>query len=334
MDKLSLICLGLEGTAHSFGAGIVTSKGDILANEISTYLPITGGIHPREAAQHHSAVASQVLQSALLKAGIAGEELDVIAFSQGPGLGPCLRTTAVVARALSTLFDIPLVGVNHCLAHVEIGRLLTGTKDPITLYVSGGNTIVSAFADKRYRVFGETIDIPIGNALDMFGREAGLQHPGGPKVEVLARKGKKLVELPYIVKGMDLSFSGLVTAAIRKLKEEKEQLEDVCFSLQEYAFSMLVEVTERAIAHTQKKELLLTGGVAQNKRLQEMLGEVAKDQEVAFFTVPKEVAGDNGAMIAWTGILLYKYGKIIDVEKSLVDPKWRLEAVEIPWSME
>jgi N6-L-threonylcarbamoyladenine synthase/protein kinase Bud32 len=224
--------------------------------------------------------------------------------------------------------------VNHCLAHVEIGRLLTGTKDPITLYVSGGNTIVSAFADKRYRVFGETIDIPIGNALDMFGREAGLQHPGGPKVEVLARKGKKLVELPYIVKGMDLSFSGLVTAAIRKLKEEKEQLEDVCFSLQEYAFSMLVEVTERAIAHTQKKELLLTGGVAQNKRLQEMLGEVAKDQEVAFFTVPKEVAGDNGAMIAWTGILLYKYGKIIDVEKSLVDPKWRLEAVEIPWSME
>jgi N6-L-threonylcarbamoyladenine synthase/protein kinase Bud32 len=224
---------------------------------------------------------------------------------------------------------VPLVGVNHCVAHVEIGKLATNVKDPVTLYVSGGNTMVTAFDEGRYRVFGETLDIAIGNMLDVFARAIGLQHPGGAKIESLSKEGKNYIPLPYTVKGMDLSFSGLLTAALNKIKECR--VEDLCYSLQEVAFSMLAEVTERAVAHTGKKEVLLTGGVGRNKRLQEMLRAISSEHEANFYVVPQDLAGDNGAMIAWTGILAYKCGQTITVEESLVRPKWRLDEVDIPW---
>ena len=154
-------------------------------------------------------------------------ELSVIAFSQGPGLGPSLRTGATVARALASYLNVPLVGVNHSVAHIEIGKLKTGAHDPVTLYASGGNTMVTAFESGRYRVFGETLDIALGNCLDVFAREAGLKHrkgvPLGAAVEQLAAKGEKLVSLPYVVKGMDLSLSGLLTAATAALQEGRLQ---------------------------------------------------------------------------------------------------------------
>lgn len=221
------------------------------------------------------------------------------------------------------------MGVNHCVAHVEIGKLVTKTEDPVTLYVSGGNTIVTAFDDGRYRIFGETLDIAIGNMLDVFAREMGLQHPGGAKIERLAKEGKKFVPLPYTVKGMDLAYSGLLTAALSKRKDCK--IEELCYSLQEVAFSMLAEVTERAVAHTSKKEVLLTGGVARNKRLQEMLQVISSEHDAVFYVVPENLAGDNGAMIAWTGLLAYKSGQKLSIEESFVRPKWRLDEVDIPW---
>jgi len=279
-----ILCLGIESTAHEFSLGIVSSDGKILANVGRTYVPEKGGIHPRESAQFFTAVAGEVLDGVLKKSKVKSSDIDAIAFSQGPGLGPCLRTGATVARALATYLGVPLVGVNHCVAHIEIGKLLTGVKDPLTLYVSGGNTIVAAYEAGRYRVFGETLDIAVGNCLDVFAREAGLSHPGGPAIEKLAAKGKNFIQLPYVVKGMDLSFSGLLTAATRKFNEGCK-IEDVCFSLQEVAFSMLAEVTERALAHTEKPEVLLTGGVAANKRLESMINSIAEEHEARFYVV-------------------------------------------------
>jgi len=328
-------CLGIESTADDFSVGISTFNGEITANVISGYVPTKGGIHPREAARHHSEVASKILEKAFKKAGIKPRDLSIIAFSQGPGLGPCLRTGATVARALASYLDIPLVGVNHCVAHIEIGKLKTDTKDPVTLYVSGGNTIVSAFDSGRYRVFGETLDIALGNCLDVFAREAGLHQrvgePFGAAVEKIAAKGKKLIHLPYTVKGMDMSFSGLLTAAINLLKRGEYKLEDLCYSLQETVFSMVTEVTERALAHTEKKEVLLTGGVAANKRLQSMIKAIAKEHDAKFCVMPREFAVDNGAMIAWTGVLAYTHGVVTPIEESFVRLRWRLEEVEIPW---
>lgn len=316
-----MICLGIESTAHTLGIGIVEDE-NILVNVKDVYTPKKGGIHPREAAEHHSEICREVLKKVTNKIS----NIDLISFSQGPGLPQCLRIGAVFARALALKLNKPLIGVNHCIAHIEIGKLKTKCKDPVTLYVSGGNTQVLAFVEGRYRCFGETMDIGIGNAIDKFAREAGLGHPGGPKIEELAKNGK-WIKLPYVVKGMDLSFGGIVTEAMKKLKTNK--LEDICFSIQETCFSMLTEVVERALAHTDKEEVLLTGGVAANKRLQEMLEIMCKERNAKFFVVPKEYSGDNGAMIAWNGILVHKSG--YKTKDSRIKKKWRTDEVDITW---
>jgi N6-L-threonylcarbamoyladenine synthase/protein kinase Bud32 len=331
-------CLGLEGTAHTFGASIVDESGKILSNIQHMYKPEVGGIHPREASFHHIQNADAIIKEAIHESGIPLKDITVIAFSQGPGLGPCLRTTATAARALALNLQIPLVGVNHCVAHVEIGRLETKMKDPLTLYVSGGNSMITSFEGGRYRVFGETLDIAIGNMLDTFARNAGLSHPGGPKIEKIASDYRKrfsgsipeLLDLPYSVKGMDISLSGLLTSATRRLKEGKP-LDQLCYSIQENAFSMLCEVVERALAHTGCKELLLTGGVAQNHRLQEMLNTIAKEHHTQFAKVSPPLARDNGAMIAWTGILLKQNQLEIPIDESIIRPKWRIDEVPILW---
>ena len=328
-------CLGIESTADDFSVGISTFSGQILANVSDCYVPVEGGIHPREAARHHAAVADAVLTEAFATAGVKPKDLSLIAFSQGPGLGPCLRTGATVARALASYLEVPLVGVNHSVGHIEIGKLQTGAKDPLTLYVSGGNTIVTAFALGRYRVFGETLDIALGNCLDVFAREVGLKPkkgvPLGAEVEQLAQCGKELVLLPYVVKGMDLSLSGLLTAAITIFRRGNCALEDLCYSLQETAFSMVTEITERALAHTEKQELLLTGGVAANKRLQAMLNFIANEHDATFSVVPLKFATDNGAMIAWAGILAFTNGLVTPLEKSFVRLRWRVDKVDVPW---
>jgi len=334
-DDLFSYCLGIESSADDFGVGIATFGGKILANKSDSYIPLEGGIHPREAARHHAEVADKVLNQALTAAGVKPRDLSVIAFSQGPGLGPSLRTGATVARALASYLDVPIVGVNHSVAHIEIGKLKTGACDPVTLYASGGNTMVTAFESGRYRVFGETLDIALGNCLDVFAREAGLKHkkglPLGAAVEQLAAKGERLVSLPYVVKGMDLSLSGLLTAATVQLQKGDCRLEDLCYSVQEHAFSMVTEVTERALAHTEKKEVLLTGGVAANKRLQSMLGEIAEEHDAKFNVVPLEYATDNGAMIAWTGTLAFRHGLVTSLDESFVKLRWRVDKVDVPW---
>ncbi|MEM2282332.1 MAG: bifunctional N(6)-L-threonylcarbamoyladenine synthase/serine/threonine protein kinase [Candidatus Hadarchaeales archaeon] len=327
-----LRALGIESTAHTFGVGIVSEDGKILSNVSSVYMG-PGGIHPREASRHHCEMGAGVLRESLRKAGLGFEDIDLIAFSMGPGLGPCLRAGATAARALASYHQLPLVGVNHCIAHIEIGRLLTGARDPVTLYVSGGNTQVIAFDAGRYRVFGETLDISVGNCLDAFAREVNLPQPGGPRIEELAKKGERYLELPYVVKGMDLSFSGLLTEAVRRAKGG-ERLEDVCFSLQETAFAALVEVTERALAHTDKGEVVLTGGVASNKRLREMLELMCEEHGAKFFVPPPEFCADNGAMIAWTGLLAYRHGVRTRIEESQVRQRWRTDEVEIPWRVQ
>jgi len=324
-----MLCLGIESTAHTFGAGIADSDGRILSNTRDTFVPKQGkGIVPREAADHHADVCSRVIGDALRQSGVTLSDIDLIAFAQGPGLPPCLRVGAVAARTLALKLNRPLVGVNHAVGHIEIGKLATGAQDPVILYVSGGNTQVLALAGGRYRVFGETLDIPVGNALDQFAREAGLGNPGGRCVEEAARSGK-YVELPYVVKGMDLSFAGIVTAALQKLKQHS--VEDICYSLQETCFAMLVEVTERALAHTGKAAVLLVGGVAANKRFSEMIGIMAKERGAKTFVVPQEYAGDNGVNIAWGGILEHRAGRMLEIEKSATDSRWRADEVEVRW---
>ncbi len=323
--------LGVEGTAHTFGLGIVDGDGRILADSKAVYTPKEGGIHPREAAEHHQAQALSVLQDVFKQASIPLDRVKGIAFSQGPGLPPALRVGAVFARSLAKSLSIPLLGVNHCVAHVEQARFFCQADKPLVIYLSGGNTQITTLAAHRYRIFGETLDIALGNMLDMFARAANLTHPGGPKIEQLAKQANDGYHaLPYTVKGMDLTFSGLLTAA-KQLLKKGIALEDICYSLQETAFSMVAEVTERALAHTQRDELIVTGGVAANSRLKEMLQIVANEQSARFASIPRKYAGDNGSMIAYNGLLLLKAEKTTPLSESMIQPKWRLDQVDIPW---
>lgn len=324
-----MIVFGLEGTAWNLSAALVNEK-EVLFEKSATYVPAKGGIHPREASQHHAEHMGKVVRCVLAEAREKDLKIDATAFSQGPGLGPCLRTVATAARVLSLRFGLPLVGVNHCVAHIEVGKWQSGATDPAIIYVSGANTQVLALRQGRYRIFGETLDISIGNAIDKFARTVGLSHPGGPKVEELAKKAKRYIPLPYTVKGMDLSFSGLSTAATEAAK--KYDLEDVCYSLQETAFAMLVEVTERAMAHAEKKEAMLVGGVGANKRLGEMLNIMCEERGAKFYLPPRKYMGDNGSMIAYTGMIMLKSGVVTPLEESKVRPGYRTDDVEVKWA--
>jgi N6-L-threonylcarbamoyladenine synthase/N6-L-threonylcarbamoyladenine synthase/protein kinase Bud32 len=324
-----MITLGLEGTAHTLGVAIIDDDYTVLSDVRETYNPKSGGIHPRDASQHMSNQMRSTLQQAYDEAGIKSDDLGLISFSQGPGLGPCLRTVATAARALALSKETPIVGVNHCIAHIEVGKVLSGYEDPLILYVSGANTQVIKLKDGRYRVFGETLDIGLGNMLDKFGREMGLAHPAGPKIEELAREGGKLLDLPYVVKGTDMSFSGILTSALKKA-QEGDALEDVCYSLQECSFAMLCEVTERALAHLNAKEVLLAGGVGYNKRLQQMVAELSKEHN-AVFDYPQKFMGDNGVMIAMCGKKMHDAGVKMDINDTQVDSKQRTDDLEVIW---
>jgi universal protein Kae1 len=326
--------LGIESTAHTASVGVVQRKEGstttILSNVSDSYTPTQGGIHPREAANHHADTLPRLVREALEEADLSPRDLAAVSFAQGPGLGPCLRTGASAARALALTIGKPLVGVNHCVAHLEVGRALLGCQDPVLLYASGGNTQVIAYAAGRYRVFGETLDIGVGNMLDKLGREMDLPFPAGPTLERMALEGERLLALPYSVKGMDVAFSGMLTAALHLLGQGADP-DDLALSVQETAFAMLVEVTERAMAHVGRAEVLLGGGVAANDRLREMARIMAQERGAECYVPSAALCVDNGAMIAVLAHMMLGAGATTPIESSGVRQRFRTDEVEVTW---
>ncbi|HIH37392.1 bifunctional N(6)-L-threonylcarbamoyladenine synthase/serine/threonine protein kinase [Candidatus Woesearchaeota archaeon] len=325
-----MICLGIESTAHTFGVGVIDKKKHILANIRKMYVTESGGIIPIAAAKQHEQHADALIKQALADAKLKIQDIDLIAFSQGPGLGPCLRVGMNTAKELHNNYSIPCIGVNHCIAHLEIAKALTKAKDPVLLYTSGANTQVIAFESGKYRVFGETLDNGVGNFIDGIARYLGLGFPGGPKIEEIAKKGKKYIELPYVVKGMDVSFGGLQTNIKHKIDKQEFKIEDLMFSMQETVFAMLLEVAERALFHCEKKELVIGGGVACNKRLQEMCEEMCRENKFRFYCPNRPFLIDNGVMIAWLGInMATKNAKLNEFS---IHPYERTDDVDVYWA--
>ena len=337
-----MIALGLEGSANKLAVGIVDHEGNILANRRHTYVTPPGtGFLPRETAVHHQQHIMPLLREALQDAQIRDprRELDVICYTKGPGMGAPLLSVAIVARTLAQLWRKPLVAVNHCVAHIEMGRLVCAASDPIVLYVSGGNTQVIAYSMKRYRIFGETVDIAVGNCLDRFARVLHLSNDPSPgyNIEQMAKRGapERFMEMPYVVKGMDVSFSGILSHVE---KEAKQMLatgvckpEDLCYSLQETVFSMLVEITERAMAHCGRNEVLIVGGVGCNERLQQMMKQMVEQRSGILHAMDDRYCVDNGCMIAYTGMLQFLRGVTTPLEKSTVTQRFRTDQVEAMW---
>ncbi|MBI5391079.1 N(6)-L-threonylcarbamoyladenine synthase Kae1 [Candidatus Woesearchaeota archaeon] len=327
-----LICLGIETTAHTFGVGIVDENGTILANVKDSYTTPSGGMIPTKAAEHHLECCDTVIRAACEKANLKVKDVDLIAYSNAPGIGHMLRIGTFAAKTLAHLKKKPLVPVNHSIAHLEIGRKLCKLDDPLLLYASGANTQIITYENGRYRIMGETLDNGVGNFLDSFARALGLGFPGGPLIEQLARNGKQFIDLPYTVKGMDISFGGLLTHIERKIPSVKK--EDLCFSVQEHAFAMLLEISERAMAQANKQQLLLGGGVACNKRLQAMAQIMCKEREATCHIPDNQFLVDNGAMIAWTGLLMYRQNKkkaIVPLKKAWINPYERVDQIDVFW---
>ena len=327
-----MVIIGIETTAHTFGVGVV-KYGKVLSNVRDMYVTETGGIVPMEAARHHFEIAEKIWFKALEEAEVDEKDIEAIAISRAPGLAPCLIEGMKFAKKKCKELGVGLICVNHCVAHLEIGKL-TGAKDPVLLYASGANTQVIAYAGEKYRVFGETLDIGVGNFIDNFARFLGLGFPGGPMVQKLAEKAdeKDYIELPYKLKGMDVAFSGILTK-LKQMKDNGEYSdEDLCFSLQETVFAMLVEASERALAHTGKKELLLGGGVACNSRLQEMCEIMCKERGAKLFVPPRNLLVDNGAMIAFLGEIMFNAGVMQkNLDKIDINPKERTDDVKVLW---
>jgi glycoprotease/Kae1 family metallohydrolase len=321
--------LGVECTAHTFGVAVV-NKGKILSNIRDMYKTESGGIIPTESAAHHKKVADEVYQKALEQANIKEQEIKAIALSNAPGLSPCLLAGLEFAKKKAKRLKVPIIPVNHCIAHLEIGQSI-GAKDPVLLYASGANTQIIAYAAGKYRVFGETLDLGVGNFIDKVAREFGFGFPGGPEIEKHAKSGK-YIELPYSIKGMDVSFSGMQTK-ISQLHKKGASKEDLSYSLQETAFAMLVEAAERALAHTGKTELVLGGGVACNSRLQEMCQIMCKERltPTKYFCPERPLLVDNAAMIAFTGEIMFNSGIKQKAEDVDIKPRERTDQVQVTW---
>ncbi|KAG5773563.1 hypothetical protein H9Q72_000754 [Fusarium xylarioides] len=340
-DKSSYIALGCEGSANKLGIGVILhtpTETKILSNLRDTFVSPPGtGFLPKDTAAHHRAHFVRLAREALAEAKITPKDVDCICYTKGPGMGAPLNSVAVAARALSLLWDRPLVGVNHCVGHIEMGRYITGADNPVVLYVSGGNSQVIAYAEQRYRIFGETLDIAVGNCLDRFARTLEISNDPAPgyNIEQLAKKGSKLLDIPYTVKGMDCSFSGILASADALAAQMKAGAdftpEDLCFSLQETVFAMLVEITERAMAHVGSSQVLIVGGVGCNERLQEMMGHMARERGGSVYATDERFCIDNGIMIAHAGLLAYETGFRTSLEESTCTQRFRTDEVFIKW---
>lgn len=349
-----MLVLGIEGSANKIGVGIVNEKGDILSNPRRTYITPAGeGFLPKLTAKHHREHVLDILAEALDEAGVKCADIDVFTYTKGPGMAAPLSVGALVVRCLAKIYGKPIVGVNHCVAHIEMGRLVTGAANPTVLYVSGGNTQVISYANKKYSVFGETLDVAVGNAIDRLARLLSLPNDPAPgwQIEQRARAGKKLYSLPYTVKGMDVSFSGMITqlkvlcdthlrpaekrAQETKTEEDKATVDqikaDLCFTLQEVCFAMLIEITERAMSLTNSAEVLLVGGVACNVKLQEKMGVMARERGAKVCAMDDRYCIDNGAMIAYTGLLMFASGSETPFDQTTYTQRFRTDQVPVIW---
>ena len=320
--------IGIESSAHTFGVGIAEG-GRALANEKEMYRIGTKGMIPDEVADFHIGNAGGVIRRALEKAGLGSGDISGIGYTRGPGMGPCLQVGQLAARFLAVRLGIRIVPVNHAVGHIEAARSFGGLDDPVALYVSGGNSQVLKLAERpfrHYRVLGETFDIGVGNMLDTFARKTGLNPAWGSTVD-MAGRGGRYIELPYSVKGMDFSFTGLLTKALALSRERG--MRDLCFSLEETAFAMLCETAERALLLTNSNELCVCGGVAQNARLRGMLRSMAEEHGVRFGFAPDEFNADNGGMIALVAERMLDAGRSVPVGRCDIEQRYRIEKAHV-----
>ncbi|MBR5049187.1 MAG: tRNA (adenosine(37)-N6)-threonylcarbamoyltransferase complex transferase subunit TsaD [Erysipelotrichaceae bacterium] len=320
MEK-DILLLAIESSCDETACAVVRNGKEILSNIVASQIDVHtlyGGVVPEVASRIHVENISVVISQALEKAGIGVEDVDGIAFTQGPGLIGSLHVGVLAAKTLAFAYDKPLIPVQHLTGHIYANAFVGELKFPLlALVVSGGHTeLVLMKEDYDFHVIGTTNDDAVGEAYDKVGRVLELPYPGGPKIDRLAREGRPVYRLPKprTDNELDFSFSGLKSAVmqyINRLQRNGEQLNvaDMCASFQETALNALWDRVELALQNNEVRQLVLAGGVAANSRLREIVQQrMERYPQIEYIIPPLSCCTDNAAMIGASGYVAYKKG--------------------------
>ncbi len=319
--------LAIESSCDETAAAVVRNGREILSSEIISSCKEHirfGGVVPEIASRAHTSAISLATEKAIANAGISLKDLDGVCVTYGAGLLGALLVGVSYAKSLAYALSVPLVPVSHIRGHLAAAYLCDDTLEPpfVSLLASGGHTaIILVDADYSYRVLGSTMDDAVGESFDKVARVLGLEYPGGPNVEKLAREGKNVVPMPKMLKGVggySFSYSGLKTAVINYVHHAEQTGEeysraDVACSFQHAAIDILAEKALEACEQSGYRTLTVGGGVAANGYLRETLTNMCTDKSVKLVLPPKVLCTDNAAMIGAEGYLQYRRGNFSDL---------------------
>ena len=312
-----ILTLGIESSCYETSVAVVKNGREILSNIIDTQIPIHekyGGVVPEIASRNHIEAISRVTMLALKEANVEFKDIDAITPTYGPGLVGALLVGVSYAKALSYAINKPLVGVNHIQGHIAANYLTYKELKPpfLCLLVSGGNTQIVYVKDyTEFEVLGKTRDDAIGEAFDKVARVVGLDYPGGPKVDKLAKEGQANIKLPktHFENSLDFSFSGIKTAVININHNTKDiNKADLCASFEKTVTEVLIENIEKAVAQTGMKSLAIAGGVSANSYIRSEILKL-ESANLKVFMPDLKLCTDNAAMIASAGYYNFASGK-------------------------
>ena len=344
MSKKPLI-LGIESSCDETAASIITENEQgipiVLSNIVSSQVDVHkefGGVVPELAARSHMEKIDRIVQKAINDSGKKIEEIDAVASTAGPGLIVCLSVGLSFGKALASALEKPFIAVNHLEGHALSPKLNSELKYPyLLLLISGGHSqFLNVQGLGKYKRLGTTIDDALGEAFDKTAKLLGIEFPGGPQIEILAKKGdpnKYDLPKPIFNKGgCNLSFAGLKTAILRIVKNIKTDQEkfDLAASFQKTVEQILYKKTKIAFSefekqnNLQEKMFVVAGGVAANKKIRSMLINLCKEQNYQSIFPPIEFCGDNAAMIAMVGLEKFKLKQFNNLDHP-AKPRWALD---------
>ena len=336
-----MLLMGIETSCDETAAAIVSRDGNIRSNIILSQLEEHrpyGGVVPEIAARSHLQYLPEIIRSALKEADLEFEDLTGVAATAGPGLIGGVMVGLMAAKSIALVHDIPFAAVHHMEAHALTARLTDTVPFPyLALLVSGGHCqFVVVEGPGAYQILGATVDDAIGEAFDKTAKLLGVEFPGGPKIEILAKKGdpnKYNLPKPIFNKGgCNLSFAGLKTAILKIAKDIKNDQEkfDLAASFQKTIIEILSKKTKIAFSEFEKqiepkqKKFVVAGGVAANKEIRNMLVEICKKNNYESIFPPIDLCGDNAAMIAMVGLEKFKLKKFDKLDYP-ARPRWPLD---------
>lgn len=324
-EKKEMYILGIESSCDETSAAIVKNGTEEIATVISSQIDIHkeyGGVVPEIASRHHVKNITIVLEECLTKANMKMEDIDAIAITYGPGLIGSLLIGLEAAKTLAFIYHKPLIPVHHIAGHIYANSLVEELKFPLlAVVVSGGHTeLIEMKGHYQFQKLGGTLDDAIGECYDKVARVLGLEYPGGPKIDKLAKLGKNTYDLPVPLNddSYNFSFSGLKSAVINLVHKEEQKgkkinKEDLAASFQNVAVKSITTKIKKAIIEKKMKTVIIAGGVAANQVLREEIKKVTDELNVKLSIPPIQYCTDNATMIAAAGYYAYLDGRVADL---------------------